>query len=158
MNLHSCTTRVVLKMIAEHSNGTILTPLLNEFNRAPRFISIVDIFEDLISSGLISTTELLVYSRQDIIVKKSSLLKHFESIAFFHKRDTDLLAEITLIMREDDLIEYLTQRAKTIKETYINSILNNDERRDFIRKNLIESKNRLSSLSIHGRFLNTKKI
>ena len=69
MNLHSCTTRVVLKMIAEHSNGTILTPFLNEFNRAPRFISIVDIFEDLISSGLISTTELLVYSRQDIIVK-----------------------------------------------------------------------------------------
>ncbi|CAF1625727.1 unnamed protein product [Rotaria magnacalcarata] len=149
LNLHSCTTRVVLKMIAEHSNGTIVTPFLNEFNRAPRFISIVDIFDDLISSGLISTTELLVYSRQDIIIKKSSLLKHFESIAFFHKRDADLLAEITLIMREDDLIEYLTQRAKTIKETYINSILNNDERRDFITKNLIESKNRLSSLSIH---------
>ncbi|CAF4799948.1 unnamed protein product [Rotaria socialis] len=134
LNLHSCTTRVLLKMIAEHSNGTLLTPFLNEFNRAPRFISIVDIFEDLISSGLISTSELLVYSRQDIIIKKSSLLKHFESIAFFHKRDADLLAEITLIMREDDLIEYLTQRAKTIKETYINSILNNDERRDFIRK------------------------
>ncbi|CAF4553692.1 unnamed protein product [Rotaria socialis] len=149
LNLHSCTTRVVLKMIAEHSHGTILKPFLNEFNRAPRFVSIVDIFDDLISSGFISTTELLVYSRQDIIIKKSSLLKHFESIAFFHKRDADLLAEITLIMREDDLIEYLTQRAKTIKETYINSILNNDERRDFITKNLIESKNRLSSLSIH---------
>ncbi|CAF3346668.1 unnamed protein product [Rotaria sp. Silwood2] len=149
LNLHSCITRVVLKMIAEHFNGTKLTPFLNEFNKVPRFISIIDIFDDLITSGLISTTELLVFSKQDIIIKKSSLLKHFESISFFHKRDADLLAEITLVMREDDLIEYLTQRAMTIKEIYINSILNNDQRRNFITKNLIESTKRLSSLSIH---------
>ncbi|CAF1561816.1 unnamed protein product, partial [Rotaria sp. Silwood1] len=31
LNLHSCITRVVLKMIAEHFNGTILIPFLNEF-------------------------------------------------------------------------------------------------------------------------------
>ncbi|CAF4356703.1 unnamed protein product, partial [Rotaria sordida] len=116
LNLHSCITRVVLKMISEHFNNTMLTPFLDEFNKIPRFISIIDIFDDLITSGLISTTELLVYSKQDIIIKKSSLLKHFESISFFHKRDADLLGEITLVMREDDLIEYLTQRAMIIKQ------------------------------------------
>ncbi|CAF4378899.1 unnamed protein product, partial [Rotaria sordida] len=51
-------------------------------------------------------------------------------------------------MRENDLIEYLTQRAMVMKELYINSILNNDERRNFITNNLIESTKRLSSLSI----------
>ncbi|CAF5144727.1 unnamed protein product, partial [Rotaria sp. Silwood1] len=45
--------------------------------------------------------------------------------------------------------EYLTKRAMTIKEIFINSILNNDERRNFITKNCIESTKRLSSLSIH---------
>ncbi|CAF1326041.1 unnamed protein product, partial [Rotaria sp. Silwood1] len=91
LNLHSCITRVALKMIGEHFNGTILIPFLNEFNKIPRFISIIDIFDDLITSGLISTIELLVLSKLDIIIKKSSLLKHFESISFFHKRDADLL-------------------------------------------------------------------
>ena len=137
-------------MLGEYSNGTTLTPFLDEFNNSPRFISIIDIFDELISSGLISITELIVYSKQDIIIKKSSLLKHFERISFFHKRDADLLAEITLIIREDNLIEYLTQRTKIMKEAYINCILNNDERRDFINKNLIESTKRLSSLSIHS--------
>ncbi|CAF1566808.1 unnamed protein product, partial [Rotaria sordida] len=89
LNLHSCITRVVLKMISEHFNNTMLTPFLDEFNKIPRFISIIDIFDDLITSGLISTTELLVYSKQDLIIKKSFLLKHFESISFFHKSDAD---------------------------------------------------------------------
>ncbi|CAF1526836.1 unnamed protein product, partial [Rotaria sp. Silwood1] len=31
LNLHSCITRVALKMIGEHFNGTILIPFLNEF-------------------------------------------------------------------------------------------------------------------------------
>ncbi|CAF4821332.1 unnamed protein product, partial [Rotaria sp. Silwood2] len=145
-----CITRVLIKMIIEYFNNTILTSFLDEFNKIPLFISIIDIFYDLITSRLISKTELLVYSKQDIIIKKSFLLKHFESISFFHKCDADLLAEITLVMREDDLIEYLTQRAMIVKETYINSILNNDERRNFITNNLIESTKRFSSFSIHG--------
>ncbi|CAF4718004.1 unnamed protein product, partial [Rotaria sp. Silwood2] len=148
-----CITRVLIKMIIEYFNNTILTSFLDEFNKIPLFISIIDIFYDLITSRLISKTELLVYSKQDIIIKKSFLLKHFESISFFHKCDADLLAEITLVMREDDLIEYLTQRAMIVKETYINSILNNDERRNFITNNLIESTKRFSSFSIHGYFL-----
>lgn len=152
-NLHSCLTRVVFKMIAEHANGTTLTPFFNEFNKTPRLISIIDLMDDLIASGFISTTELLVYSKQDVIMKKSSLLKHFESISFIHKRDADLLAEITLVMREDDLIECLTQRVKTIKDIYISCILNTDERRNFIKTN------RLSLLSIHGKiFLMKMKI
>ncbi|CAF1261150.1 unnamed protein product [Adineta steineri] len=149
LNLHSCITRVAFKMVAEHSNGTSLTPYLDEFNRIPRFISIFDIFDDLINSGLISTTELIVYSKQDIIIKKSSLLKHFQRISFIRKHDADLLAEITLIIREDTLIDYLTQRAMIMKQAYINCILNNTERQDFITKNRIKSTNRLSSLSIH---------
>ncbi|CAF3633389.1 unnamed protein product [Rotaria sp. Silwood1] len=84
-------TRVILKMIPEHFNGTILISFLNEFNKIPRFILIIDIFDDLIISDLISTIELLVLSKQDIIIKKSSLLKHFESISFFQKRNADLL-------------------------------------------------------------------
>jgi len=143
-------------MIAEHSNGTSLTPFLDEFHRTPRFISIIDIFDDLLASGLISTTELIVFSKQDIIIKKSSLLKHFQRLSFIRKRDADLLAEITLVMREDILIEYLTQRAMTMKQGYINCILNNDERRDFINKNRIESTKRLSSLSIHGDYSDIK--
>ncbi|CAF1561008.1 unnamed protein product [Adineta steineri] len=149
LNLHSCITRVAFKMVAEHSNGTSLTPYLDEFNRIPRFISIFDIFDDLINSGLISTTELIVYSKQDIIIKKSSLLKHFQRISFIRKHDADLLAEITLIIREDILIDYLTQRAMIMKQAYINCILNNTERQHFITKNRIKSTNRLSSLSIH---------
>ena len=137
-------------MIAEHANGTILTPFLNEFNKTPRLLPIIDIFDDLITSGLISTTELLLFSKQDIIIKKSSLIKHFERISFFHKRDADSLAEVTLIMREDDLIEYLTRRAMTVKQTYINCILNDDERRNFITQNLIDSTKKLSSISVQG--------
>jgi hypothetical protein len=156
LNSHSCITRVVLKMIVEHSNGTNLTPFINEFNKTPRFISIIDIFDDLIQSGLISTTEIILYSKQDIIIKKSSLLKHFERISFFRKRDADLLAEISLIIREDDLIEYLTQRAMIMKQAYMNCILNTDERRDFITKNIIQSTNRLSSVSIHRNSSNIK--
>ncbi|CAF1360632.1 unnamed protein product, partial [Rotaria sp. Silwood1] len=102
LNLHSCITRIVLKMVAEHFNGIMIIPFLNEFNKIPRFISIIDIFDDLIKSRLISTTELLVFSKQDIIIKKSSLLKHFESISLFYNRNADLLPEITLVMREDD--------------------------------------------------------
>jgi len=154
LNSHSCVTRVVLKMIAEHSNGTNLTPFLDEFNKTPRFISIIDIIDDLLQSGLISTTELIVYSKQDIIIKKSSLLKHFQRISFFRKHDVDSLAEISLVIREDDLIEYLTQRTITMKQGYINCILNTDERRDFITKNIIESTKRLSSVSIHRNSLN----
>ncbi|CAF4417883.1 unnamed protein product, partial [Adineta steineri] len=63
--------------------------------------------------------------------------------------DADLLAEITLIIREDTLIDYLTQRAMIMKQAYINCILNNNECQDFITKNRIKSSNRLSSLSIH---------
>lgn len=137
-------------MIAEHHNGTILTPFLNEFNKTPRFISIIDIFDDLIASGLISISELLLYSKQDIVIKKSSLIKHFESISYFHKRDADLLAEITLVMREDDLIDCLIEHAKAFKQNYIDCILNNDERRNFIDRNLLESTKKLSSLSILG--------
>jgi hypothetical protein len=137
-------------MVAEHSNGTNLTPFLEEFNKTPRFLSIIDIFDDLLISGLISTTELIVFSKQEIIIKKSSLLKYFERISFFRKRDADLLAEITLVIREDDLIEYLTQRATIMKQAFISCILNNTERRDFITKNIIQSTKRLSSLSIHG--------
>ncbi|CAF1558821.1 unnamed protein product [Rotaria sp. Silwood1] len=107
LNLHSCITRVVLKMIAEHFNGTILIPFLNEFNKIPRFISIIDIFDDLITS----------------------------------------------VIREDDLIEYLTKHAMTIKVIYTNSPLNNDERQNFITKNFIESTKRLSSLCIHVKTL-----
>jgi hypothetical protein len=139
-------------MLAEYSNGTNLTPFLDEFNQSPRLISIIDIFDDLISSGLISITELIVYSKQDIIIKKSSLLKHFERISFIHKRDVDLLAEMTLVIREDHLIEYLTQRTVMMKHAYIDCVLNNDEHRDFITKNLIGSTKRLSSLSIHSKF------
>ncbi|CAF1237683.1 unnamed protein product [Rotaria sp. Silwood1] len=91
LNLYSCITRVILKMIPEHFNGTILISFLNEFNKIPCFILIIDIFDDLITSDLISTIELLVLSKQDIIIKKSSLLKHFESISFFQKRNADLL-------------------------------------------------------------------
>jgi hypothetical protein len=151
-NTHSCITRVVLKMIAEHSNGTILTPFLNEFNKTPRLISIIDLFDDLLQSGLISTTELILYSKQDIIIKKSSLLKHFERISFFRKRDADYLAEINLVIREDNLINYLIQRAQTMKQEYINCILNTDERRDFITKNILQSTKRLSSVSIHRNY------
>jgi len=153
LNFHSCITRVVLKMIVEHSNGTNLTPFLDEFNKTPRYISIIDIFDHLIQSGLISTTELILFSKQDIIIKKSSLLKHFERISFFHKHDVDLLAEISLIIREDNLIEYLTKRAITMKQAYINCILNTNERRDFITKNIIQSTQRLSSVSIHRNYL-----
>ena len=105
-------------MIAEHSNGTALTPFLDEFNKTPRLISIIDLFDDLLQSGLISTTELILQSKQDIIIKKSSLLKHFERISFFRKRDADYLAEISLVIREDNLIDYLTQTC-TNNETRI---------------------------------------
>lgn len=74
LNSHSCITRVVLKMIIEHSNNTNLTPFLNEFDKKPRLLSIIDIYNDLIQSGLISITELILYSKQDIVIKKSSLL------------------------------------------------------------------------------------
>lgn len=158
LNSHSCITRVVLKMIIEHSNSTNLTPFLDEFNKKPRFISIIDIFDDLIRSGLISISELIIYSKQDIIIKKSSLIKHFEHISFIRKHDADLLAETTLVIREDNLIEYLIQRAKTMKQGYIDCILNTDERRDFIKKNLIPSTNRLSSVSIHRNYLRIKNI
>lgn len=150
LNMHSCVTRIVLKMIADHSNGTLLTPFLDEFNKIPRFISILDLFDDLIASGLISISELFVFSKQDIVIKKSSFLKHFESISFFHNRDADALSQTTLIIREDDLIERLTQRAKSLKENYIDCILNTNERRDFIANNRIESTKKLSLLSIHG--------
>ncbi|UJR31391.1 hypothetical protein I4U23_018885 [Adineta vaga] len=149
LNLHSCITRVVFKMIAEHSSGTSLTPFLDEFNQIPRLISIIDVYDDLLTSGLISISELLIISKQDIIIKKSSLLKHFQRISFIRKHDADLLAEMTLVIREDVLIEYLTQRAKTMRQAYIDCILKNDERRDFIMKNTIQSTKRLSSLSIH---------
>ena len=148
-NSHSCITRVVLKMIAEHSHGTNLTPFLDEFNKIPRSISIITLLDDLLQSDLISTTELILYSKQDIIIKKSSLLKHFERISFFRKRDADRLAEISLVIREDHLIDYLTQRASAMKQAYINCILNSNERREFIARNLTESTHRLSSVSIH---------
>ncbi|CAF5117193.1 unnamed protein product, partial [Rotaria sp. Silwood1] len=38
LNLHSCITLIVLKMIAEHFNGTMLIPFLNEFNKILRFM------------------------------------------------------------------------------------------------------------------------
>jgi hypothetical protein len=158
LNSHSCITRVVFKMIAEHSNGINLTPFLDEFNKTPRFLSIIDIFDDLYQSGLISTTELIVFSKQDIIIKKSSLFKHFERLSFIRKRDADLLAEISLVIREDDLIGYLTQRAITMKQAYINCILNSKERRDFLTKNLSQSTKRLSSVSIHRNYFHSNPI
>lgn len=148
-NAHSCITRVVLKMLVEHSHGTQLNPFLDQFDQTPRYISIVDLFDDFLQSGLISTTELILSSKQDIIIKKSSLFKHFERISFIRKRDADLLAEISLVIRVDLLIESLTQRATMMKQAYIDCILNNDERRDFVQRNLLPSSKRLSSVSIH---------
>ncbi|CAF0923040.1 unnamed protein product [Adineta ricciae] len=149
LNSHSCMSRVVFKMIAERSNGTSLTPFLDEYNRTPRFISIIDIYDELLASGLISMSELLVQAKQEIVIKKSSLLKHFQQISFIRKHDAESLTEMTLVIREDLLIEFLAQRAQTIREAYIDCIVNNAERRDFITKNTIKSTKRLSSLSIH---------
>ena len=148
-NSHSCITRVVMKMIVEHSHGTNLTPFLDEFDKTPRYISIIDLFDDLLQSGLISTTELILSSKQEIIIQKSALFQHFERISFLRKRDADLLAEISLVIREDLLIEHLTQRTTTMKQAYIDCILNNDERRQFIEKNVLPWSKRLSSVSIH---------
>ncbi|CAF1382524.1 unnamed protein product [Rotaria sordida] len=78
LSVHSCITHIVLKMIAEHFNGMMLILFLDEFNKIQRFMSITDVF--------------------------------------------------------DDLIEYITKYAMTIKEIYMNSLLNNDERRNFITK------------------------
>lgn len=148
-NSHSCITRVVLKMIVEQSHGTHLTPFLDEFDKIPRYISIIDLFDDLLQSGYISTTELILSSKQDIIIKKSALFEHFERISFLRKRDADQLAEISLVIREDLLIEHLTQGAMIMKQMYINCILNTDERREFINRNLLPSNKKLSSVSIH---------
>lgn len=148
-NAHSCITRVVLKMLIERSHGTQLNPFLDQFDQTPRSISIVDLFDDLLQSGLISTTELILSAKQDIIVKKSALFKHFQRISFIRKHDADLLAEISLVIREDLLIESLTQRARIMKQAYIDCILNNEERRDFVQKNRLPSSKRLSSVSIH---------
>ncbi|CAF0920812.1 unnamed protein product [Adineta ricciae] len=149
LNSHSCMSRIVFKMIAERSNGTSLIPFLDEFNRTPRFISIIDIYDELLASGLISISELLVQAKQEIVIKKSSLLKHFQHISFIRKHDAESLTEMTLVIREDLLIEFLVQRAQAIREAYIDCIVNNAERRDFITKNTMKSTKRLSSLSIH---------
>ena len=154
LNSHSCMSRVIFKMIAERSNGTSLTPFLDEYKRTPRFVSIIDISDELLASGLISTSELLVQAKQEIVLKKSSLLKHFQQISFVRKHDSESLTEMTLVIREDLLIESLVQRAQTIREAYIDCIVNNAERRDFITKNTMKSTKRLSSLSVHGNHLN----
>ena len=137
-------------MLAEHSNGTSLTPFLDEFRRMPRYLSVVDLLDDLLSSGLISTTELILSSKQEIVIKQSSLLKHFEQISFFRKRDADRLAQLTLVMREDELRALLTQRADLMKQAYIDCILNDSERRDFIAHHLIPSTHRLSPLAVQS--------
>jgi hypothetical protein len=137
-------------MVAEQSDGTSLTPFLDEFRRTPRLVSILDICDDLLAAGLISISELLIFSKQEIVIKKSSLLKHFQRLAFIRKHDADLLAEVTLVMREDLLIGYLAERATAMRQAYINCILSDDERRQFITDNISRSTKRLSSLSIHG--------
>ena len=137
-------------MLAEQCNGTSLTPFLDEYHRHPRFLSIVDICDDLLESELIATSELMFFAKQEIIIKKSSLLKHFERISFFHKRDADLLAEVTLIANEDHLLEQLTERATAIKQAYIKCIVNTIEHEEFIQRKLSPLTGRLSSLSIHG--------
>lgn len=138
-------------MLAEHSNGTSVTPFLNEFHRMPRYLSVVDLLDDLLSSGLVSSTELILSSKQEIVIKESSLLKHFEQISFFRKRDADRLAQLTLVMREDELLSMLTQRAELMKQLYIDCILTESARRDFITNHLIPSTQRLTSLAVLGR-------
>jgi hypothetical protein len=137
-------------MLAEHSNGTSVRPFLDEFHRLPRYLSVVDLLDDLLSSGLISSTELILSSKQEIIIKESSLVKHFEQISFFRKRDADRLAQLTLVMREDELLALLTQRAQLMKQLYINCVLTDGPRRDFITNHLIPSTHRLPALAVHG--------
>jgi len=144
LNSHSCLTRVGFKMLIERSNGTNLSYFLDEFNKIPRYLSIIDLINDLSQSGLISTSELLLLTKQEIIIKKSSLIKHFQRISFIRKHDADLLAQMSLIIREDELIEFLTNRTRQIQDEYIKCILNTQERRDFI-----EQTKKLSSVSIH---------
>ena len=138
-------------MVAEHSSGTSVTPFLDEFHRMPRYLSVVDLLDDLLSSGLISSTELILSSKQEIVIKESSLIKHFEQISFFRKRDADRLAQLTLVMREDELLVLLTQRAELMKQLYIDCILKDSARRDFVASHLMPSEQRLPSLAVHGR-------
>ncbi|CAF1658714.1 unnamed protein product, partial [Didymodactylos carnosus] len=98
LTLHGCVSRFQLKMVAESTDGTRLTPFLNEFAKSPRQVPIIECTEDLLSSDLISIAELIIYSKSDIIVRKSSLLKHFEQVMFFRKRDADILSESTLVI------------------------------------------------------------
>ena len=137
-------------MVADRCNGTSLTPFLDEFHQTPHLISILDICDDLLASGLISIGELLVFSKQEIIIKKSSLLKHFQRLSFIRKPDADILAEVTLVMRDNLLIEHLTERATTMRQAYIDCILSDEQRRDFVANNISRSTKRLSSLAIHG--------
>lgn len=140
-------------MVAERCNGTSLTPFLDEFQQAPRLLSVLDIYDDLLSSGLVSSSELLISCKQESVVKKSALLKHFQRLSFVRKHDADLLSEGALVMREDLLVEHLTQRAATMRQAYIDCILSDDARRHFINKHISASTKRLSSLAIHGQRL-----
>lgn len=137
-------------MIIERSSGTSLDPFLDEFHRTPRTISIVNILEDLLATGFLSMSDLIFASKQDIVISKSSLLTHFDQISFLRKLDADRLAQSALVMREDELMNLLLERATTMKNLYQRSIFIDDERKAFVERYLIQSDHRLPSLAIHS--------
>ena len=137
-------------MLLEEHDGTRLEPFLDEFRRSPRHLSIIDLFDDLFASDLISLTDLILSSRHEIVVRKSDLIKHFDEISFLRQRDVDRLAQSTLVIREDQLNVLLDQRAEKMKNLYIKMIFDDEQRKEFIDEHLNQSNQRLTSLTIYG--------
>ena len=144
-NRHSCVSRLQLKILIEQSDGTRLDPFLAEFRRSPRRLSLLDLLDELLRSDLVSLSDLFVASRREIVVRKSSLIEHFDGISFLRPRDVDRLAQSTLVIGEDELLALLDRRADTMRQFYIKTILV-DER----RKRFLDETENVTSLTIHG--------